>query len=53
MAISCTAFGNFLIKKAEHLDDQIIRSLHPMDTWVGHVGTGKFPAQDGTEHTFD
>jgi hypothetical protein len=24
-----------------------------MDTWVGHVSTGSFPAQAGVEHTFD
>jgi hypothetical protein len=24
-----------------------------MDTWVGHVSTGTFPAQAGVEHTFD
>ena len=53
MAIPCTAFGDFLSRRSEHLDDQIIRSLHPMDTWVGHVGTGVFPAQAGVEHTFD
>lgn len=53
MAIPCQAFGDFLSRRSEHLDDEIIRSLHPMDTWVGHVATGKFPAQAGVEHTFD
>lgn len=53
MAIPCQAFGDFLSRRSEHLDDEIIRSLHPMDTWVGHVGTGKFPTQSGVEHTFD
>ena len=40
-------------RKSEHLDDEIIRSLHPTDTWIGHVSTGRFPAEDGVEHTFD
>lgn len=31
----------------------IIRSLHPTDTWIGHVNVGRFKAQDGTSHTFD
>jgi hypothetical protein len=53
MAIPCTKFGDFLSRRSEHLDDEIIRSLHPMDTWVGHVATGQFPAQSGVEHTFD
>lgn len=53
MPIPCTAFGDFLSRRSEHLDDEIIRSLHPMDTWVGHVATGQFPAQAGVEHTFD
>lgn len=42
-----------MARKAEHLDDTIIRSMHPIDTWVGHVETGKFNAHDGVEHTFD
>lgn len=53
MAIPCTAFTDFLSRRSEHLDDEIIRSLHPTDTWIGHVSTGRFPAQDGVEHTFD
>jgi hypothetical protein len=53
MSIPCQAFGDFLSRRSEHLDDEIIRSLHPMDTWVGHVSTGSFPAQAGVEHTFD
>lgn len=53
MAIPCTQFTDFLSRKSEHLDDNIIRSLHPTDTWVGTVSTGRFPAEDGVEHTFD
>ena len=53
MPIPCTEFGDFLSRRSEHLDDEILRSLHPMDTWVGHVATGMFPTQAGVEHTFD
>jgi hypothetical protein len=53
MAISCSAFTDFLSRRSEHLDDEIIRSLHPRGQWVGHVSTGRFKAEDGVEHTFD
>ena len=53
MAIPCTKFGDFLSRRSEHLDDEILRSLHPYDTWIGHVSTGQFPTQAGVEHTFD
>ena len=53
MAIACRAFTDFLSRKSEHLDTEIIRGMHPIDTWVGHVSTGRFPAEDGVEHTFD
>ncbi len=53
MAIPCSAFTDFLSRKSEHLDDNIIKSLHPTDTWIGHVSTGRFAAEDGVEHTFD
>lgn len=54
MAISCSKFTDFLSRRSEHLDDNIIRSLHPIDSgWVGHVSVGRFKAEDGVEHTFD
>lgn len=54
MAISCTAFADYISRKVEHLDDNIIMSMHPLDSqWVGHVSTGRFPAEQGIEHTFD
>ena len=53
MAIACKAFTDFLSRKSEHLDSEIIRALHPIDTWIGHVSTGRFPAEEGIEHTFD
>lgn len=51
--ITCAKFGDVLSRRSEHLDDEIIRSRHPMDDWVAHVSTGKFPTQAGVEHTFD
>lgn len=53
MPIPCSKFTDFLSRRSEHLDDNIIRTLHPIDTWVGHVSTGRFAAEDGVEHTFD
>lgn len=51
--MDCSKFTDYLIRKAEHLDDMITRAMHPIDTWVGHVETGSFPAEAGVEHTFD
>ena len=54
MAISCAQFSDYISRKVEHLDDNIIMSMHPLDSqWVGHVSTGRFPAEQGIEHTFD
>lgn len=53
MALTCRAFTDFLSRRSEHLDDNIIKSMHPIDTWVGHVSVGRFKAEDGVEHTFD
>lgn len=52
--MDCRAFTDFLSRRSEHLDEDIIHSMHPIDdTWIGHVSTSRFPAQDGVEHTFD
>lgn len=53
MPIPCAEFGDFLSRRSEHLDSEIIASRHPLDDWIAHVSTGKFPAQSGVEHTFD
>lgn len=53
MAIDCRSFTDFLSRRSEHLDDLIICSLHPTDTWIGKVNVGRFKAEDGVEHTFD
>ena len=51
--ITCGQFTDFLIRKTEHLDDEIVRAIRPTDQWVAHVDTGVFPALDGVSHTFD
>lgn len=51
--ISCKKFTDYLARKSEHLDDEIVPEISPLDTWIGHVETGVFPAQDGVSHTYD
>lgn len=52
--MNCAQFTDYLVRKSEHLDEDLIRSMHPVDdTWIGHVSTGHFNSQDGVEHTFD
>jgi hypothetical protein len=51
--IDCRAFTDILSRRSEHLDNEIIVDLHPQDGWIGHVATGKFPAEQGVSHTFD
>lgn len=51
--LSCKQFTSYLIRKSEHLDEDIIKDITPTDGWIGHVSTGLFPAFDGVEHTFD
>lgn len=51
--ITCKQFTDFLSRRSEHLDDEILKDITPLDTWIGHVATGRFPAQDGVSHTFD
>lgn len=50
---NCKQFTDFLSRKSEHLGPEIIRDLSPIDTWIGHVPVGKFPAFSGVSHTFD
>jgi len=49
--IPCSKFGDFLSRRAEHLDEEILRSRHPLDDWVAHVSMGRFPTESGVEHT--
>lgn len=48
------AFGNFLLKRSEHLDTEILQDWFPSDdAWVGHVSVGQYKAYDGVSHTYD
>lgn len=51
--ISCQAFTDWLSRKSEHLDEEILRDINPTETIIGMFETGQFPAQDGVTHTFD
>lgn len=51
--ISCKRFSDYLSRKSEHLEDEIIRDVTPIDGWIGHVATGRFAAEDGVSHTYD
>lgn len=51
--LSCKTFGEFLIRRSEHLDSKVYTDITPTDGWIAHVATGVFEAFDGTSHTFD
>lgn len=51
--LTCAQFTDFLSRRSEHLDDEIIRDITPVSSIIGKVETGEFPALDGTSHTFD
>lgn len=51
--ISCGNFTDILSRRSEHLDDEILKDLTPSGTIIGMVETGRFPAEQGTSHTFD
>lgn len=51
--ISCTQFTDLLSRRSEHLDDEILRDITPVGSIIGHVETGRFPAEEGVSHTFD
>lgn len=40
MSIKSSKFAEFLLKRSELLDEEIIRSIHPDSTWIGRVETG-------------
>jgi hypothetical protein len=51
--ITCKSFTDYLSRKSEHLDEEIIKDITPLAGWIGHVSTGKFAAEDGVSHTYD
>lgn len=52
-AISCKKFTDFLIRRNEHFDLDIIKDVRPTDGWIGHVSSGPWPAGTGVTHQFD
>ena len=53
MAVECRAFTDYLSRKSEHLDEDILKDITPTATLIGAVETGQFKAEDGVSHTFD
>lgn len=51
--INCGTFAQYLIRKAEHLDMELLRTVLPTDGLVNMVETGPFPAYDGVSHEYD
>jgi hypothetical protein len=51
--LSCRQFTDLLIRHAEHIEDELIKDVQPIDGEIGHYATAQFPAYAGTEHTFD
>lgn len=51
--ISCAKFSQYLIRKTEHLDVELLKTVLPTDELMGMVETGPFPAMDGVSHEFD
>lgn len=42
-----------LIRRAEHMDNNIIKDITPTAGWIGHYSTRPFPAGEGVSHTFN
>lgn len=51
--ISCKKFTDYLIRRMEHFDSDLIRDITPTDGWIGHVNAGRFPDGEGVERQFD
>ena len=51
--ITCSNFGDVVARQTEHLDELMLQDVTPLNTLMGAVRTGNFPAEDGVSHTFD
>ena len=50
----CKKFKDWLIRKIEHLDQDLVQDRFPTDSaWPGHVATGQFKSYDGVSHTYN
>ena len=51
--VKCANFTQWLIRKTEHLDVELLRTVVPTDQLMNMVESGTFPAFDGVSHEFD
>jgi hypothetical protein len=51
--ISCADFTNIIMRRTEHLDEEILKDITPVGSINGMMEIGQFKAFDGTSHTYD
>lgn len=51
--ISCADFTNIIMRRSEHLDEEILKDITPIGSINGMMEIGQFKAFDGTSHTYD
>lgn len=52
-SLTCRQFSNVIMRRTEHLEDDIIKDITPINSMTGMVEMGTFQPFDGTSHTFD
>ena len=51
--ISCADFTNIIMRRTEHLDEEILKDITPVQSINGMMEVGQFAPFDGTSHTYD
>jgi len=51
--ISCADFTSIIMRRTEHLDEEILKDVTPIGSINGMVETGQFKPFDGVSHTYD
>lgn len=51
--LSCDQFTQWLIDQQPVYDPMVLRDITPVDSWIGNVKTGTFPAHEGVERRLD
>jgi len=51
--IPCADFTSIIMRRSEHLEDEILKDITPVGSINGMVETGQFKPFDGTSHTYD
>jgi len=51
--ISCAAFTDIIMRRTEHLDEEILKDITPVGSINGMMEIGTFQPFDGTSHTYD